>query len=464
MKRIALGILVMAIVSGTAARGQEGVQTEAFERLTYDTKVNLTFAGFTSDNTYWGLADALIPGFPVDYTWAEGFAKAGITAEYVLGDGLALYGGLTGVFSFTINEDLVGTRDVRAVSMDGLYAGLRSGDAVQGWDISFGSQPYSAGSGMLIGEGAPEGSALGAVTLGPFNAWEQTAILKMHAGQWSADAFYLDANEIYEPDTNTTLAGGKVEYSLGEDQYIGLVAGHVITSEQSFPQAVAGGTGVVQIANGREGMNFANVYGKWQPEGEIYAGITLSGDLGYQWKRSIDMNAWGGRIGVDKTFADTRFHPTFSYNFHLMSGDDPNTSGLERFDPLFNSGPEWAVGGNSSLILSNSNIQVHALAMNMALSERDLFGVKYFHIRSHQVQSPLAIDPSLPPVAGGPNPAGLSSHVADDISVDYTRVLAPNTYLNFALLYSRPADLLDEFAGQDLDDWVSGSVTLTMEF
>ena len=64
---------------------------------------------------------------------------------------------------------------------------------------------------MLLAQGAENGLKRGAVTLAPLAAWGNAAISKMTWGGWSADAFYVDPNEIPSEDTGTKLAGALIE-------------------------------------------------------------------------------------------------------------------------------------------------------------------------------------------------------------------------------------------------------------
>jgi hypothetical protein len=436
-----------------AAMAQEG--------LKFDPSYEITGAYFSSDNTYWGLADAFFPGAPVDYQWFEGYAKVSLDFSLPMESGAEIYGGVSALASVTIDEDVVGTRDVQKLSFDNSFVGVRFNAGSVGVDVSAGAQPYVAGTGMFLNDGSPEGSARGAVTLAPFKAWDKSVILKLSGGPWSVDTFYLDADEIYDPDTNTTLAGAKVEYNIGEGQLAGIVGGHVIESVAPYPQSTARGAGLRTIPNGRDGLNFINVYAKANPLADTMPDFYVSGDIGYEWNDRIDMKAWGARIGFGNTFKDLPFAPTLSYNFHTVSGDDPDTARLERFDPLFGGGDAWATGGNAALILGNTNIQVHRIGLSAKLSPRDIVGLKYFHIRTNEINSPVGLDPSVP---GLSDILGGSKHLADDISLDYTRVIGESAFLNVALLYSKPASLLDDFGGNDLHDWMSITTTFTIRF
>jgi hypothetical protein len=439
--------------------------TYANGTVKFSFEANLT--AFYSDNTYWGAANILLPGSQVDYFWGESFAKGGVRIDHRLSDAFKVYAGASAVVSLTADEDIVGTKDVAALSMDEIYGGVRfeqPGDGGAFLDLSAGSQPYTVGTGMLIGDGAPEGSARGAVTIAPFRAWDVAAIARAGYGNWEVHAFYLDADEIYDPDTYTTLAGGKIEYKLRPNEFFGVVGGTVLESESTYQRAVAGGAGSAIIPDAREGLNFINAYGRFNPFGDQLPGFYVSGDFAYEWNNRIDMEAWGARVGAGYTFADLPFTPTLSYNFHTMSGDDAGTAQYEGFDPLFNSGADWALGGNTALIFGNSNVNVHRIGLNLAITPRDLVGLKYFHIRTNQVQSPIPVDPSYVPPSGLASVQGLSKEISNDFAIDYTRVITKNMFFNAAFLYSKPGTLLERFAGQPLPDWYSATATFTVKF
>jgi len=106
----------------------------------------------------------------------------------------------------------------------------------------------------------------------------------------------------------------------------------------------------------------------WQPDRTIHtlgsravkglgSGWSLNGEFAYQWGRQdgysvssytmaerwegCDIGAWGGYAKVKKSF-DPAWKPSVSFGYIGLSGDDPNTSTDENWDPLFSRWPKWS--------------------------------------------------------------------------------------------------------------------------
>ncbi|WP_163314146.1 alginate export family protein, partial [Enterobacter hormaechei] len=81
----------------------------------------------------------------------------------------------------------------------------------------------------------------------------------------------------------------------------------------------------------------------------------------YEWNRSVDLQAWAGRIQIGYAFAALPWSPTLTYSYQTFSGDNPSTRRNERFDPLYFEGSpsSWSTGSKSSMVFINSNVSAH---------------------------------------------------------------------------------------------------------
>jgi hypothetical protein len=80
-------------------------------------------------------------------------------------------------------------------------------------------------------------------------------------------------------------------------------------------------------------------------------GWSANGEFAYEWgtqdarpggtDTSHSIGAWGGYSRLKKAF-DTSWKPVLSAGYIGMSGDNPNTSKLEGWDPLFSRWPRWS--------------------------------------------------------------------------------------------------------------------------
>lgn len=77
---------------------------------------------------------------------------------------------------------------------------------------------------------------------------------------------------------------------------------------------------------------------------QVGQGWSVTGELAGQWGRQDpdrDIRAWGGYAYVKKQFP-LAVKPSLSLGYIAMSGDDPATTKIEGWDPLFSRWPKWS--------------------------------------------------------------------------------------------------------------------------
>ena len=425
-------------------------------------------------NLFWNYADSFAPssGFDSRATWLEGYVKPGLSFTQNLG-GLALYGKVSAVASGTLGIDAYDTGNIGRITLEEGYLGLRSEKeaAAPSFDVSLGPREFKAGTGMLLANGGSSGFERGALKLGPRKAWEQAAIGRLGFGDFMTTAFYLDANERSNSDTSTQIVGADFRYQRDAETFAGATLGHVLESSAPYPKAAPGGIGVPSILpDARAGLNFVNLYGRANPFGERFDGFFVAGDFAYEQNDRIDMQAWAGRVQIGYTFKEYSWAPTLIYSYQTFSGDDPSTSKLERFDPLFYEGSPsaWSTGSKSSMVFINSNVNAHQLSLRVTPTERDTLTLRYAYISANELLSPIQFGQATRVVEanGVPNAiAGVTAkHLADDIFLEYNRVLNPNTYLTAGFSVSFPGPGANSVVDADAPVWTGGFVNVVVDF
>lgn len=425
-------------------------------------------------NLFWNFADTFAPtyGFDSDTRWLEGYLMPGISFTADVGEHFALYGKLSAVASGTLGTDAFDAGSTGAITLEEAYLGLRTtAETGPFLDISVGPRPFKAGTGMLIANGGSSGFERGALKLGPRKAWEQAAILRFGQDDLAATAFYIDANELSNKDSGTNILGADLRYEVDEDRYAGLTFGHVVNSNSPYPRAAAGGIGPPVILPGaRDGLSFINAYGRTNPLEGALAGFFVGGDFAYQWNPDIDLQAWGGRIQIGYAFEEISWAPTVAYSYQTFSGDDPSTSRLERFDPLYYEGnpSSWSTGTKSSMMFLNSNVSAHQISLQVKPSEADTWTLRYAHIRANELNSPIQFGQGtrLDDIDGTPTPmAGVGNrHLADDIYLEYSRIINPNTFLTAGASISFPGKGIDSLTKENSPNWLGGFVNVIVNF
>jgi hypothetical protein len=173
-------------------------------------------------------------------------------------------------------------------------------------------------------------------------------------------------------------------------------------------------------------------------------------------------------VQVTYAMPEVRFQPLFGYSYQTFSGDDPDTSTLERFDPLFYDGSPaaWGSGSNASLAFLNSNIAAHQIWASASISSRDFVTARYYRVSANELLSPLQfgqvtrVSPDSNALISGVT----DSHLADDIYFEYTRVIRPTTFLTAGLGISYPGDGIQELRSGERDVWTGGYVNIVMRF
>ncbi len=459
--------LVLAMVLPVAGQDRDPMVLYAEDGVTVRAHVQAGVNLVGEQDLFWGLADIFAPtaNYNPDKVWFEGFVKPGVSFRSELSESETLYGMVSGVWSGTIGIDAYDKGDTGRVTLEEAYFGfLTENPGGLSVDLSAGARELTLGTGMLIVNGGGDGFERGALKLGPRKAWELAGIGKLMHGGFSATGFYIDANEVPSSDSMTALTGGDFRFDHPAGGFIGVTYAHVVESNSAYPKVDLGNPPEI-IEGAREGLNVVNAYGR---TGKLDGALTnwyFSADLAYEWNDRIDMEAWGGRGQVAYTFADATWTPRLMYTFQSFSGDDPNTPGLERFDPLYYDGSPstWATGSKSAMTFINSNVHAHQVEFSVKPSMQDTITLRYAHVRANELNSPVQFGQATRfDIAGGDNIiTGVTDpHLADDVYLEYNRILNRNTYLTAGVSASFPGKGLEKAAQQDLPVWLGAFVNL----
>jgi hypothetical protein len=468
-------VAALGAPGGLRAQSNQGfvlAQTEDFDlRAHVQAGVNLV----VEDNLFWEFAESVAGNsdFSSDARWLEFYVKPGVAFRHQASDGLALYGGASTVTSVTVGTDAFDARNTGQATVEELYLGLDTGEVKSGRiDVSFGAREWKAGTGMLLANGGASGFSRGALKLGPRKAWRVAGLARGTIGEATATAFYLDPNEAPDNDTDTSMAGLDLRYDRDSGNFAGVTLGQVVRSRAPYPKAPPGGTGIPSILEGaRDGLQFLNVYARVAPASGPLANAWLGLDLAVERNPRIDLRAWGGRIQVGYTFAGQPWRPSISYIYQSFSGDDPDTSRQERFDPLYFEGnpSAWSTGSKSSMVFINSNVNAHQLVVSVAPSPRDTITARAARISANELRSPIQfgqatrvefVDGIANPIAGV-----LRAHLSDDFYLEYSRVMTPNIYLTGGLSVSAPGAGIDSIVPSvDAPHWTGGYINLIVNY
>lgn len=420
---------------------------------------------------FWDLATITAPGsgFDPDKEWLESYIKPGISFEYDMWAGATLYGKLSGVGSYTWGIDAFDTGDTGALTLEEANLGIRGGFGEDlSYDFSFGRSELTLGTGMIIANGATSGFERGALKFGPRKAWEKSAIGRLSFKGITGTAFYLDPNELPSTDGKNELAGLDLRYDDTLGGYLGSTYVNVLHSNSPYPQAALGGLGPPTVTPGaREGTETISVYGKTGKFLGALGNWTFTGDFAYQWNDRINLEAYAGRVTAGYTFANLPWTPNLTLGYQTFSGDDPNTTKLERFDPLYYQGSPsaWATGSKSASTFINSNVNALTVTLKVQPTQRDTIALRYAHIRANEIKSPIQFGQATRVNVNGNVVAGVTDpHLADDIFLEYSRIINRNTFLTAGFSASFPGAGINNIVGGNAPVWTGGFVNVVVNF
>lgn len=417
--------------------------------FTFKSSVELGLQLAGEHNLFWTLPTVVAPdaGYDTSRHWWELYVKPGVVAQRPLSASTDFYAQLSAVGSGTIRKDPFDAGDTGWLSLETAVLGLRTTLEGTSWraDVSLGAQPFVVGTGMLISNGASNGFGRGALKLGPRKAFERTLVARLEQPAWKTEAFYLDPNENPDSDSRTRLVGATLTFAPDTERNAGVSLGRVIESSAPYPQAAPGGVGAPTILDGgRDGLTFVYGFARWPVLGALQPGLWLSADAALERNRRIDLRAWAWRLQAGAHWKSLPWQPRLTLGVQSFSGDDPSTSRLERFDPLFYEGSPgaWASGSKASMVYINTNVRALQASLELQPTPRDIVTLYLARLRANELRSPLQfgqatrveIVDGVPSVVAGVN----HPHLADDVFIKYTRVVDRNTFVTLGYSASVP--------------------------
>lgn len=422
---------------------------------------------------FWNLAATTTPdsNYDPNKAWLELYVKPGISAERSLAGGAVLYGKLSAVASATRGTDAFESTNASSLTLEELHAGLRGKwDSDLSYDLSIGSRELRLGTGMLIASGASSGFERGALKFGPRKAWDQAVVAQLASGSLSGTAFYVSPNELPSSEGRNRLAGIDLRHDGVGGGYLGATLLRVLNSESAYVQAAPNGVGAPTVLPGaRDGTVALSLYVKSNPLPGL-PNWTFLADFAREWNRRINLKAWAGRAQAEYAFAGLPWSPTFTYTYQTFSGDDPNTAQLERFDPLYYEGNPnaWSTGSKSSMTFINSNVQAHGVAFRVQPTPRDTLTLRYSRLSPNELRSPIQFGQAtrVDMAGAGANVvAGVTSpHLADDLFLEFNRVLSRHLFLSAGAAISVPGKGIRDVTGGDVPNWTGGYVNLVVNY
>jgi len=411
--------------------------------------------------TWWGLPAGLgTTGFTPERSFAELWVQPRLNVESPTGGGGRWYGGLSLGLTQDVGENAFALRNEGHAEIENAYLGWKGPVGAGEAEISVGSQPFSLGTGMLVYAGSSNGGEWGNAASAKRLAWERSVVARYRQSGWTAQAFWLDPNELPSTESGTRLAGASLEWQGSPSQRAGLAWLHVPKSNFFYPGDLAP---LVYLQGARDGLNMAHGWLDWQDPAGLSKNLGVraefvlqNGEVTRLGGQVDDLRAQAAYLGTSYWFQTLPFAPKLSYGYAYFSGDDRNTSRYERFDPLFwgNGLDNWWFGANGSYAFINSNVRFQRFTLDGYLSAQDIFKVQYVRSYAAELNSPLQFgqgvrfSPGFNPVVGV-----ASAHLSNEWMVQYLHVFKPSLVFSAYVSRSSPGEGLRQITGAQSQAW-----------
>jgi hypothetical protein len=427
-------------------------------------------AYYAMSGTWWGLAAGTSPGFDTNRSFAELWVHPKLDGRYSLGGQAAAYGAVSLGATQTLGSDAYDYRDQGTLRFGSAVIGVR--DSTDDWryDLSFGRQTFTLGTGMLLTAGSSNGYSWGGGASAQRKVWGNSLLARLGYGEWTGTAFVLEPDEAPEARTDTRVQGVAVEWARPAAGKAGLAWMTVPSSQAIYPGDLAP---LDFIDSGREGLDTWHGWADFSGVIPALPGLGLRAEFAQQRNqitrasgRRDPMEASAWLLGVSWWAKELPFAPKFSLQAARFTGDDPATATYERFDPMFwgNGLDNWWFGANGAYSWLNANLRAQRVIVDAYVSAQDILQFQYVRASVDQLNSAVQFGQGARFTANqlivGVPEYGLSH----EFYLQYARVFNPRLIATAFVSHSSPRSGLDAVASQGTEAWTTVGLGLTANF
>ena len=430
--------------SGNLSRHLELMKTEqGFFKLILNGGAGL----FLDENAWFGkpaqfVAASYAPPNPT--FWGEIYVEPGIGGVLELwSTPLYLYGSATYLVSTRLGSDIFAPDPTVWGAWEKAYAGILYAPKGSSFrvDFSFGRQLYEVNNDFLVSPipGAVNASYRGGSDIGARHAYQNTASLKVLAGDLTAQAFYLQPNELPESSTNTQYLGANVRYQIPGK--LELATACMTAVESTYPYVLTDGT-----TQQRKGLMVVNP--RLMLSNLVTEGLWLQAEGGYQWNVNFPMSAWAWYLWAGYAAKKLSWTPEVSLRYAVFSGDDPSTPSYNRYDQTLSGKQDyWMQGMNFVKVSLNSNLRSwRATARAKPMPGAELI-LDYYYLFADTLNNLGAF------YRGGQQLTDL--RLAQEVMFTATWFATPNLYTSFVASWTTPMAGLQSALGPGTGNWLT---------
>jgi hypothetical protein len=388
---------------------------------------------------------------PVDEAdeWFETSNEVGLNALYDAGTYGTFKARVSGVFSLTgggVDAAVSNGSGVNnhSYTLESAYLSWQSGDFFPGLgfdalEIGGGNQNYQVFDGLLFWEGGQDAGDRGGNWLSPRKAFRETGIVRLNIADLVLEGVHLKFND--DPDTDTRLAGGRIEYvksdCIMKHMKFGFMYFNIYHSKTAS----------------RDGLNGAYGYHEATPLRSLPdLTYTTSYVLETNTKSSGLTSAVGWYAGPAYQFSTAPWKPQLFYRYASFSG-----GGTRNFDPLFAGLSDWGTWFQGEVlgefVLSDSNLDSHQVRLKLQPTDVLTLNLIYYKFLLYNNNQDFGVTPSR---------VG-SSSLADEVDTILDVSLANWWTMTVTFAFAVPNDGFRE-AVNGSSTWLSGMLYTNFNF
>lgn len=434
----------------------------ADDRTVLQAKLENKTMVFSNTHAFFGRPDVLAAGNPLadapsgrdgTDTWLESSVEAGVYGLTSVTNRLSAFGGLSYIASGSWGPELFTDRTRTHGATEDAYVGLVGNSTTEQGGIRqlsllVGRKAFQVDSGMILRLGSANGGERASLQSNPRNAADQVVQLQFVHDQHKLEVFKLDPDELEELDSRTVIHGLNYEGRVLPDVRLGAMFLQVPHSKFSYYTT----TSVLS----REGLRVTDLRLAYDPPAGK-SGVYARGEWARQTHEDFDMDARAGYVEGGYRFGDLTWRPTLSYRYSRFTGDDPNTSKFERWDPLFagGAGDEWVQGLNQYKVVQTSNVVGHRFMARLQVTPQLELTPQFWVFRADQHNN----------LGGAQALSVLSSKdLGKEINMTARYISSAKLIFVFSAAYTRPGEAIRQALSNDYSNWFSASALMIARF
>lgn len=466
-ERDGLVLTVTVTLAGPAAAGEKVAQFPVLldRNGTYiRAKVEAMALYYANNNAWFGRPDAMLSGNPLvagtpaghGYEdWVEGYIHTGLSGITPLSDNFYVYGAASVIATASAGQELFSDETRFHFAVEDAYAGFITGRTTEagnriGLNVSAGRQRFTLANAFLIANTAANGQERAALQANARWAADMTAQAQLFFNDNKIEAFYVDPDELPIIDSRTQIVGMNLELKPAP----GLMLG---AAWLTVPRSNANYFGRSGLIGQRDGLELWDVRFTWSPAKPGESGPFFGGEYAEQTNRNFPMRARAAYGEVGWSFPAAPWRPSFSYRLGYFSGDDPDTTRYERWDPLLSggNGEQWVQGANMFKVVQDSNSVAHRFQARLRPNPKMELVPQVWIFRADSTTN----------ISGNPALQFLSSKdYGYEVNTTAKFFVSRNIYVHGHIAYTMPGEAIRDALNHDASDWFSAMAFIRYAF